>query len=92
MPEPSTRILETKVVSTNGGAFRIEMALADKATAEEATESILVSVVVRRTDIPGRHQTLPALADLQSAALHRTVALIREHTRAIDAETESIRK
>ena len=91
MPEPSTRILETKVVSTNGGAFRIEMALADKATAEEATESIMVSVVLRRTDILERNQTLPSLADLQSAALHRTVALIREHTHAIDAAIEKTR-
>lgn len=91
MSDPSTahtEILETKVVSTSGDAFRIEMVLADKPNAEEATETIAVTVRVNRSDVPGRYTTLPRLADLQTAALHRAVSLIREHTNAIDKEIE----
>lgn len=75
---PLLSILSTKVGPTNGDAFRIEMELADTPNEERVSESITVSVVVRKGDIPKNFQTLPALADLQYEALNRAIGLLNE--------------
>lgn len=87
MPEqPSTQILQTTVRPADQGASRVELVLADAATVEDAETSIVISLTV-----PKGTRAAPFVVDLQNAALHRAVDLIREHTRPQDQFLESIR-
>ena len=86
MTESLTQILETKVESVGVDTYRVEMVLADKANAEEATEAIRVSVRVQ-SKFPS-----PFLAELQVEALHRAVQLIREHIQPLDQMVEQGRR
>ena len=79
MPEPAaTQILKTTVEADDSNGARVELAIADAPTLEEATESIVISVRVA----PGR--ATPYLADYQREALHRAVDLLRQHSRPLD--------
>ncbi len=75
MPEhASTQILETRVVADGSNAARVELTIADAATLEYATESIVLSVKIALRD------DIRPFADYQRLALHRTVR-VRLETR-----------
>ncbi len=80
MPERgNTQILETKVRADGSRAAHVELTIADAASLEEASETLVLAV---RIDLSS--ETRP-FADYQRKALHRAVELIREHSRPLDA-------
>ena len=78
LEDAATQILATRVRADGPKAARVELTIADAASLEEATESVVISV---RVNIPSDIWPFPAY---QHAALGRAVELLREPWRPLE--------
>ena len=80
MPESAaTRILQTKVVSDGPNAAHVELTIADAATFEEATASIVLSMTIDAEE----YATL-SLAEIQRRAIENAANILGEIWRTPD--------
>ena len=79
MPEhAATQILATKVVSAGPNAARVELTIADAATLEEASESVLICVKIHLDS------EITPLPDYQRRAIQRASEMLAEHWRSLE--------
>ena len=84
---PGTQILETTVRPSGQNASRVDIAIADATTLEDAETSIVIS-----TKVDNGMRMTPFLIDLQYFALQQIAQLLREHLDHLEQQLEQLRR